>query len=1535
MNARLWARLAVGCVLALALSVSGASAAQGAAHGSLRRARSLASVPPALPAPAGAPSDVGGELPALRTATSRTYLSKQGGFVQMISAVPLNYKDAQGVWRPVDNRLVVSGSGYANAGNGYALSLPASLSSPVRIALDGASVSMQLQDATGSVAASTATATYAQALPGVSVAYTAESASVKEALVLAGPSAQTRFSYALTLSQGLQAEAAASGAVVVRDASGAELFALAAPFMRDAAGASTQAVTISLSGSAPTYSLTVTADPGWLSAPGRSWPVTVDPSWFVVEHDTFIQSGFPTTSSGFSPLIDVGLDGTGNTARGLVSFDLSSLPAGMQIEHAQLELYQSATAGCNCNESIDVDQLTRPFTANATWNTSDGTTAWSSAGGDYASAPASSQIVPPTVGWYLWQISGLVRQWYEGAAANDGLLLKASDESGNTNLAEFNSSDSNTNPPALFVTYQPRVGLRSLYGYRDFAVGDRVSASVNLGNGNLLVANHDATITGVNGFDLNLTHYYNSINANLDGQGDANVTAETGAQWSFMPECFHNWPDPSLVYQDASGYELTFDSLPGGGWAQADGSDATVSSDPNDSGADWLTSDQSGSKLHCYANGLGSSSDRNGNKLIYYLNGSELAHIDDAVRSQQDVTFSYNNDLLQQMQDYSGRAWSYAYNTNGDLTSATDATNKTVNYGYNSSHQMTSITDPDGNQTTISYDSQGRVSEIQQGLTSLGICAPTTTCPTTTFSYPASLDSNCSGVANATGETIVTDPRSHNWSYCYDNRLRIIKTVDPDGHHTTTDYTNANGGANCADDNACSTTDALGKTTVMGYNTGGSGVQQGENLLYTQSPLEGTSNRPSFAYNSGAHPFDPSQYTDPEYAGAGTGKHSWLYSYDTNGNLASKSEGDTGSGQNPVSFTYNGDGTLATATDSKGNVTTYCYDTAQDCSGATTHNLTAVIPPSPLGKVTLSYDSLNRIHTVTDGQGNTRTYSYDALDRVTQIAYNAGPTLSYSYDADGNLTGSSDPTGSYTNHYDTLNRLTEEDQPGAVTISYGYDPASNLTSLTDASGTTDYTYNNENLVASLLEPGASTPIQFAYDANGNRTQIVYPTSPDKVTEVLQYDDAQRLSRVYAEKPLGSGNILTSFSYCYKTSPAGCSGNDTDVRTAMTAQYPGGAAVTTYYCYDGLSRLVSADTSSASCPNTSAAYQYAYDTTGNITSKTINGTTTNYTVNNANELTNSGDSYDLNGSQTADPGTYSNTTYNTLDQATSITPTGGSPFNLAYSGLNQANRVTNGTINQINDQLGLNEDSGSPNTFYTRDPGGAMLGERRSGSYYFLHDGLGSIAAVTDSTGTVVTSYHYDPYGNTICTPGSSSCNFYEPIRYAGGYWDQNTQSHEALYKFGQRYYDPTLGRWTQPDPLNNPLDLHGWNGYTYASDDPINAIDPAGTKDCAGCSAVSELWEYLFGDVNVVLDNPSNFLEGTTLSEAREAGLFTRLRAAGYRGKVIDKGFGFKWTNLKTGDQILWEREGPHDEFGGPYWRVSRYGRVTRWRASP
>jgi RHS repeat-associated protein len=66
--------------------------------------------------------------------------------------------------------------------------------------------------------------------------------------------------------------------------------------------------------------------------------------------------------------------------------------------------------------------------------------------------------------------------------------------------------------------------------------------------------------------------------------------------------------------------------------------------------------------------------------------------------------------------------------------------------------------------------------------------------------------------------------------------------------------------------------------------------------------------------------------------------------------------------------------------------------------------------------------------------------------------------------------------------------------------------------------------------------------------------------------------------------------------------------------------------------------------------------------------------------------------------------------------------------------------------------------------------------------------------MTDSTGTVVWSADYLPFGQADVTVETVENN----LRFAGQYYDQETGLHYNWH----RYYDPTIGRYLRADPYN-------------------------------------------------------------------------------------------------------------------------------------
>jgi hypothetical protein len=65
-----------------------------------------------------------------------------------------------------------------------------------------------------------------------------------------------------------------------------------------------------------------------------------------------------------------------------------------------------------------------------------------------------------------------------------------------------------------------------------------------------------------------------------------------------------------------------------------------------------------------------------------------------------------------------------------------------------------------------------------------------------------------------------------------------------------------------------------------------------------------------------------------------------------------------------------------------------------------------------------------------------------------------------------------------------------------------------------------------------------------------------------------------------------------------------------------------------------------------------------------------------------------------------------------------------------------------------------------------------------------------------------------------------------------------------LYYYRARYYDPKLGRFISEDPLG--LDA-GVSFYAYVKNNPVNAIDPYGLRDCPVSPCMQSCLEQIFG----------------------------------------------------------------------------------------
>ena len=337
----------------------------------------------------------------------------------------------------------------------------------------------------------------------------------------------------------------------------------------------------------------------------------------------------------------------------------------------------------------------------------------------------------------------------------------------------------------------------------------------------------------------------------------------------------------------------------------------------------------------------------------------------------------------------------------------------------------------------------------------------------------------------------------------------------------------------------------------------------------------------------------------------------------------------------------------------------------------------------------------------------------------------------------------------------------------------------------------------QRMIRAASLSGLTRPPIRMYNA-GKVTQVTYPTTTN-LTATYGYDAADRLTNVLNKQ---GTTTISSFHYTL---------NDTGNRTQMV-EFSG----TTTYNYDNIGRLTS-----ATYPG-SATDTYSYDADGNRPTK--NSTTFSY--DDASQLTSAGTTtygYDANGNQTSRNS--DSFTWSELNRLSSLT-IGGTTTSYAYNGdgLRDSKTDTSGTIHYTWD-LGSKVPNllrdGSLNYVYGLNRIMSLSGSTVVN--YYLYDGLGSVANVTDAGGNVVCSYTYDAFG-AIRTEMGSATNYF-------GFAGEQRDNESGYIYLRNRYYDSDSGRFLSLDPNGN--------GYPYVGGNPINNVDPTGLDLTVACDAFS------------------------------------------------------------------------------------------------
>jgi RHS repeat-associated protein len=717
----------------------------------------------------------------------------------------------------------------------------------------------------------------------------------------------------------------------------------------------------------------------------------------------------------------------------------------------------------------------------------------------------------------------------------------------------------------------------------------------------------------------------------------------------------------------------------------------------------------------------------------------------------------------------------FTYDSTGNRLSSTDTLGHAWAFTYDSAGNLLSQTTQVGGSTLTWSYTYNNFAEILTSTDPLG--------NTSTLTYDAN--------GNVLSSTSPSPDGSHSGSttsISYDSKGEPVMVVDPLGKKTQMSYTLTG--------LLASLTDALGNPTSYTYDARGNRTSIRDSLGQTTNFNYDVMNRliqtrfvdgsgASFVYDTRGRRVSA---TDPD--GSVT-----RYTFDDADRLTSVID----AASNVVAYGHDNKDNLTSITDSLGRITAMTYDSMG--------RITQTTYPSGLTE-SYGYDAVNNLISRTDRNGHTTTFTYDQLHHLLQKTFPDSTSSVFTYDNDGRLTQVADTSGAYSFAYDNLGRLIQTASKYAfmsnnsLTLAYTYDANSNRVSMTDPTGgVTTYSYDAVNGLTGLTTP-QNQQLAMAYDVLGRLTTLARPNG---INTNYSFDSLSRILSVAHQK---SGVTVDGSSYTYDLS--GYQTSKTDQRSNLIASYSSdavhrltgvseGSNVQESYTYDAVGNRLTSLGGFASTYNASnqlvsrQGVTYTYDNNGNPLTKVDASGTTAYVWDFENHLT-------------------------------SITFPGGGAVAFTYDPFGRRIQKTSpsGTTTYVYDGLDILEEldgSGNILAYYTQGPATdtPLVMQRGGQTYYYEADGLGSVSSLSSDTGSLANTYSYDSFGNSTSS-GQTVLNSYQ---YTAREFDTET----GLYYNRARYYDPSLGRFINEDPVHF---RGGTNFYAYVDNDPVDGSDPSG-----------------------------------------------------------------------------------------------------------
>lgn len=455
------------------------------------------------------------------------------------------------------------------------------------------------------------------------------------------------------------------------------------------------------------------------------------------------------------------------------------------------------------------------------------------------------------------------------------------------------------------------------------------------------------------------------------------------------------------------------------------------------------------------------------------------------------------------------------------------------------------------------------------------------------------------------------------------------------------------------------------------------------------------------------------------------------------------------------------------------------------------------------------------------GNNDSIFYDYDDFDRLVKITKDS-VVYTFSYNNFGDLTKICYGNNEIKFHYDSNKRVIKcfiND----IIINYEYNENNFISSklyLFDSFGSTiNYSYLDDNSLSKI-------------EVDNNEIEYVYDFGRLSQTKLNQY---YNISYNYLTNGKRSSFIKNEISYnddkyYYKYNKLG----------NITHIYHNEVLENRYY-YDYYSELIREDNF-----KNNTTIRYKYDLYGNMISRKI------YELNSYNLLESHSFGYNDNSwkdkltlydglsisyDEIGNPLSFGNNIALTWKNGRELSSYTTSTLNVEYE-YNENGKRVGKTVNNkktsyfLEDDKLIYEETDNVGIFYIRSNKGELVGFKYNNNVYFYIKNLqGDIIGILDCYNEVVAKYEYDAYGNILSildsdnNDVSSSVNHVANInafRYRSYYYDSETQ----LYYLGDRYYNPKLCRFLNPDGMiGSDQKIISLNLYVYCGNNPVNHID--------------------------------------------------------------------------------------------------------------